>query len=1427
MKPCVLAILCILFTFQSRAADYYWVGGAGNWSDLNHWRLGSSSGAIPSIVPSSGDNVFFDAGSGFTAVSKTVTLNANGFCNNMTWSNVPNSPLFVASSSTFTVQLSGSLSLSPTTTYQAIFAFKGATPATITTNGTVLGQFGMEIDKPGSSLTVTDSLIVPSAVTTAGTNGLTFTAGTFDITGKKVKVYNFISDNNNVRTLQMANADVTANSGSNSGFSYTGANKTLNAAGSTLLTFGYRVDGGTYNKVIGTSGTGPNAYIINNTTFSSLTFLPAVPGSNDIGSNNTIDTLIFNGTGAIGSNNTIGRASFGLAGSIIGTGNVIRSLTCLNNFDVTGNFTNTVDSLVLAPYRITQFRGTFNINKYLYAAGVPCEAFTEINGDSTLGTVNFASGAVADLSNVVLTGVKATGPITPIAVNGVNGGGNSGFTITEPAGTGTTLYWVGGSGDWNDRSHWSTGSGVAGGACIPFKTDNVVFDANSGLATGTVTTSSSSFCKDMTWTGVGTVTFNESGTSAFSIYGSLVMDNSVTMNAIFGLVGANPASITTNGSTLGGLQFLVLKTGGAVATLTDDWNNPNGGSFIHMSGGLNLSGRTVNLVYYSSNYNSTRSLDISNATLSFRDYWDYRNVGKTLNAAGSHLTSNGGFGTDGLSYPWVDIPGISGTGIGYPISGTTFGQMTWTNTSVTSAVFLSANNIVRRLEFKSNGSVGPNCIIDSLILTGSRVYGFGTNVTINKYLKAQATSCSGLTEIRGPGSIAFASGAVVEMDNVYMQNMTATGPITPIAFNGADAGGNTGWTITSAPGAARYWVNGAGDWSDNSHWSSTSGGAGGTACIPTVYDDVYFDAGSGFTSASKTVTINNGNAYARNMNWTGAANSPIFNKSNSFKLEVWGDSLILNPATTLNTTYLRVMGSNTTYMKGSVPAGNFNVQISKTGSGGLTVLTDYSNPNTVFYVETGAFNAPGRVLNAYAIDNNGVGNATSMDISNATVTTDFWRYSGTPTNHALNAANSSITTARFHNDGKVYNKVSISGTLVTDAVIRTTTIDSLIFTNPSTTSAVGIANNNLINYLEYKGSGVITGTGNIIDTLVFFPGSTYTLTAGTNTTITGEWFGSGTPCRPTEIVSSSTTANATVTKNTGTVSFDYVRLRRITAAGTAQPFIAYEHTNDLGSNVNWNIAPYNGATPILGLGPDVLVYASEFPYTIKTDGFFASPSSTYLWSDGSTADTLAVSGPGTYGVSVSLADGCNINDQIVVNLNTLPVTLTSFTATAVDCQAKLQWKVEDALDFSHFIMEQSRDGSLYTAIGQVPYTNGIGSYNFIDNNPGSGTTWYRLKMVDIDRKYKYSSVASIRSDCTNRQIVVRPTVTSNTIQVMLPQGYEKAQLNILNTSGQRMAPVVKGNGVLRTVSLQGLPAAVYILQVINGSDSKTFMVIKQ
>jgi len=55
--------------------------------------------------------------------------------------------------------------------------------------------------------------------------------------------------------------------------------------------------------------------------------------------------------------------------------------------------------------------------------------------------------------------------------------------------------------------------------------------------------------------------------------------------------------------------------------------------------------------------------------------------------------------------------------------------------------------------------------------------------------------------------------------------------------------------------ADRYWVGGSGTWdaASTTHWSTTSGGAGG-ASVPTSADAVYFDAASNATAYTVTVS---------------------------------------------------------------------------------------------------------------------------------------------------------------------------------------------------------------------------------------------------------------------------------------------------------------------------------------------------------------------------------------------------------------------------------------------------------------------------------------------------------------------------------------------------------------------------------------------
>ncbi len=67
--------------------------------------------------------------------------------------------------------------------------------------------------------------------------------------------------------------------------------------------------------------------------------------------------------------------------------------------------------------------------------------------------------------------------------------------------------------------------------------------------------------------------------------------------------------------------------------------------------------------------------------------------------------------------------------------------------------------------------------------------------------------------------------------------------------------------------------------------------------------------------------------------------------------------------------------------------------------------------------------------------------------------------------------------------------------------------------------------------------------------------------------------------------------------------------------------------------------------PVLDLGPDTIVYEPNSYVLDAGTGF----NQTYLWSDGSTAQSVTVTSDGTYSVTVTSGNGCESTDEVTVN----------------------------------------------------------------------------------------------------------------------------------------------------------------------------------
>lgn len=159
--------------------------------------------------------------------------------------------------------------------------------------------------------------------------------------------------------------------------------------------------------------------------------------------------------------------------------------------------------------------------------------------------------------------------------------------------------------------------------------------------------------------------------------------------------------------------------------------------------------------------------------------------------------------------------------------------------------------------------------------------------------------------------------------------------------------------------------------------------------------------------------------------------------------------------------------------------------------------------------------------------------------------------------------------------------------------------------------------------------------------------------------------------------------------------------------------------------------------------------------------------------------------------------------------STLPVTLVSFTAqkTSTD-KVLLTWKSENEVNFSHYSIERSTDGITFQEAGQVA-ANGAGTYSFFNTIAEIiPAYYYRLKMVDIDGKKKYSNIVRINSSSVSLKLTLFPNPAENLLTIL---SNKKQPMFITNMAGQVVEnrQLINGN---QTININGWPAGIYFVK---------------
>ncbi|MBI9037381.1 MAG: gliding motility-associated C-terminal domain-containing protein [Bacteroidales bacterium] len=831
----------ILFLFISScgimyASDYYWVGGTGEWSDINHWATTSGGGILHAQVPTVNDNVYFDANS-FLSGNCTVTINSkNAICNDMDWTGAAFNPRLTGHDTT-SLRIYGSLKFVTNLiqNYDGVVAFEATnTGKTISLSGKSFIN-NVYFQGNGGGWQFNDDF--------STLKNIYFIHGKLSTNGHRLSCERFYSDNNHIRKLDISNSLIELDY-----WNIDGRNLDFNASSSdfiltdTLINFyGNNL---TYNDI---SFTGPNGLLSNNNVYVIYNNIEFLAKGNIFG-DCKIDSVIFYDQGFISENDSINYVLFEKNGSISGGNHVINKAIFQNKGIVEGN--NEIDTLhffqrayVLGNNKIEELiiklSGIIDGNNIIHQANL--EGNDTLRGDNTFDILTFTPGNTYTFANnstqtlndefnisancyrpirmlsdtnglqanivkvnglvigdyLSLRDLNAVGSSPFIANNSVDLGNNTNWTIETT--NGIDLYWVKGSGDWNDPDHWDIISGGPGGHCPPNELDNTHFDQNSFVDSNSEVNInvSNAVCKDMSWEGVGWSTvLSGSYNNNLRIYGSLTFIEQ--MNVVY--EGETFFEATELGQTITSANHefrnnVWFNGRGGSWYLTDNFTSQN--AILFQQGEIYTQANDISCDNFSSIDTTDRTLNLSTSTISLfgsgKIVWGISGKNLSLSADSSLIISNNSYGEiynyngNKFIYNIIEFYGIgsklhnvtfskynlvsffnySGSIVGectidtasfYGKYGTIFG-----NDTIKAALFYekggklnSSNHIIEIAVFHGDGEVsGSNTIDTALFFKNGKIIGKNTIDTTIIYNEAQISGENSIrtTTLFGDGKI--------------------------------------------------------------------------------------------------------------------------------------------------------------------------------------------------------------------------------------------------------------------------------------------------------------------------------------------------------------------------------------------------------------------------------------------------------------------------------------------------------------------------------------------------------------------------------------------------------------------------------------------------------------------------------------------------
>lgn len=180
----------------------------------------------------------------------------------------------------------------------------------------------------------------------------------------------------------------------------------------------------------------------------------------------------------------------------------------------------------------------------------------------------------------------------------------------------------------------------------------------------------------------------------------------------------------------------------------------------------------------------------------------------------------------------------------------------------------------------------------------------------------------------------------------------------------------------------------------------------------------------------------------------------------------------------------------------------------------------------------------------------------------------------------------------------------------------------------------------------------------------------------------------------------------------------------------------------------------------------------------------------------------------------------------------LGVTLLDFTGRSRKEDNILVWHTAMEKNNDRFILERSIDGYLFAGIGTVyskaasGYSSSKLSYSYNDRTMVEPVNYYRLKQIDKDDRYSYSTVVRLELNTADGNVLVSPNPTTGKVGLYITGAFEKAGFQVTDITGR----VLRAGQITQQeteIDMSAFAAGIYIIRYEDAMHAESVKLVKQ